>query len=120
MNKDHKETTAMVRDDRGRFIKGYSGNPIGKPRGAVSKLGRLKEDFFGVYNKMGGKNGLFAWAKEHPTEFYTMLYKLLPRTANTDAQVMELSYEERLQLMIAGSIDQKPNRELVEVKDEYK
>jgi len=31
-----------TRDDRGRFVKGISGNPGGKPKGAVSLMARLR------------------------------------------------------------------------------
>ena len=96
MDQDDNKTVPMIRDARGRFVKGHSGNPGGKPQGAVSKLTQLKEDFFTIYDKLGGMEGLLGWAKEHPTEFYTMLYKLMPRTADADAQVAGLSYEARL------------------------
>ena len=93
---DQKESTVPVRDAQGRFVKGFSGNPIGKPQGAVSRLTHLKEDFLTVYDEMGGKDGLIVWAKDHPTEFYTMLFKLLPRPVSSVHEVAEISYEERL------------------------
>jgi hypothetical protein len=40
------------------FQKGQSGNPAGKPRGAVSACTRAKNDFFKAYFKLGGLKNL--------------------------------------------------------------
>jgi hypothetical protein len=36
------ENTGIIRDNQGRFIKGHSGNPDGRPEGAYSLLSILK------------------------------------------------------------------------------
>jgi len=37
-----------------RYQKGESGNPAGKPTGAVSKYVKVRNDFFKAYYKLGG------------------------------------------------------------------
>ena len=91
-----------LRDERGRFLR--SGNPLGKPKGAISKFARLREDFLKAYRKMGGVQGLLSWAREHPSEFYMMIFKMLPKTDfPLDTETATLSYEERLKLVWSGS-----------------
>jgi len=50
-----EEPESPLRDERGRFLR--SGNPMGKPKGAISKYARLREDFFEAYQQMGGVQG---------------------------------------------------------------
>jgi len=89
-----------LRDERGRFLR--SGNLMGKPKGAITKFARLREDFLKVYRQMGGVLGLFAWAKEHPSEFYHLIFKLLPKEIPLPNQSQTISYEERLKLIVHG------------------
>jgi hypothetical protein len=96
-----EEPELPLRDERGRFLR--SGNLMGKPKGAISKFAQLREDFFKAYREMGGVQGLLTWAKEHQTEFYTMIYKLLPKEIPLSDQGTHLSYEERLKLIVHGS-----------------
>ena len=98
-----EEPELPLRDEKGRFLR--SGNPIGKPHGAISKFARLREDFFTAYQQMGGVRGLLTWAKEHQTEFYTMIFKLLPKEIPfSEQRAIDLTYEERLKLLVHGSI----------------
>jgi len=90
-----------LRDERGRFLR--SGNPMGKPKGAISKFTQLREDFFEAYQQMGGVQGLLTWAKEHPSEFYPMIFKLLPKEIPPLDQESLVSYEERLRLFVHES-----------------
>jgi hypothetical protein len=97
-----EEPELPLRDERGRFLR--SGNPLGKPKGAISKFARLREDFLKAYRKMGGVQGLLSWAREHPSEFYMMIFKMLPKTDfPLDTETAPLSYEERLKLVWSGS-----------------
>lgn len=42
------ENTGIIRDEEGRFIKGYSGNPRGRPEGTISLLPLLKRELIKV------------------------------------------------------------------------
>ena len=37
------ENTGVIRDDKGRFPPGVSGNPDGKPKGSISFMSRIKK-----------------------------------------------------------------------------
>jgi len=77
---------------------------MGKPKGAITKFARLREDFFKAYRQMGGVQGLLSWAKDHPSEFYMMIFRMLPKTDSLlDTETATLSYEERLRLVMSGS-----------------
>ena len=97
-----EKAESPLRDERGRFLR--SRNPMGKPKGAITKFARLREEFFRAYRKMGGVQGLLTWAKEHPSEFYMMIFKMLPKTDFLqDTESATLSYEERLKFVVSGS-----------------
>ena len=100
-----EEPESPLRDERGRFLR--SGNPMGKPKGAISKFAQLREDFLKAYQQMGGVQGLLTWAKEHQTEFYMMIFRLLPKDKEipfSDHGRIDLTYEERLKLVAHGSM----------------
>jgi len=71
------------------FVKGQSGNPAGKPVGAVSKVGKAaKEVIAQAAAELGGADRLLAWAKEDPANeraFWATIYpKLIPLTLAGD------------------------------------
>lgn len=69
------------------FEKGKSGNPKGKPRGAVNKLNKaIKLAIQETLNDLqeDPKNNLLAWAKKNPGEFYKLAAKLIPSEAKAD------------------------------------
>ena len=37
------EKTGEIRNDKGQFVKGVSGNPLGKPPGTISIMSKIKE-----------------------------------------------------------------------------
>jgi len=42
-NNDIPENTGIIRDEKGRFPKGVSGNPAGKPVGSLSIIAEIKK-----------------------------------------------------------------------------
>jgi hypothetical protein len=95
---------------RGRpFPKGVSGNPKGKPKGAVCKFTTLKDAFLGAFQNIGGQQAIEDWLNESCTirdkngkvikiafgdrkkEFFKMITPMLPKevtlSGNLDVNV---------------------------------
>ncbi len=65
------------------FVKGQSGNPAGKPKGAVTKsTALLKDAILKAADQAGGKAGLVGYltkqAEANPGPFMALLGKVLP------------------------------------------
>lgn len=75
----------------GKFAKGKSGNPSGRPKGAENKTTKeAKEVIAQAATELGGADRLLAWAKEAPENekaFWSTIYpKLLPLTVAGDKE----------------------------------
>ena len=71
------------------YRKGQSGNPKGKPKGAVCKFTTLKAAFLNVFERMGGENGLLEWvnaSNHNKAAFYQWITKMLPADVNLSGQ----------------------------------
>ena len=67
------------------YRKGQSGNPKGKPKGAVCKFTTLKAAFLNVFERTGGENGLLEWvnaSNHNKAAFYQWITKMLPADVN--------------------------------------
>ena len=67
------------------FKPGESGNPNGKPKGAVNVLTKtVKERVTEVFNELQSDPtaNMLSWAKTEPTEFYKIAAKLIPAEIN--------------------------------------
>lgn len=73
------------------FQKGVSGNPKGKPKGAISGCTKTKNDYFKVYEKMGGYNGFLKFIKENrqlwPEFFFKVLPGLMPKKTELEGKI---------------------------------
>lgn len=69
------------RGNDGRFLRGQSGHPEGRPRGSANKYTNLKDAFIKVFEDLGGTQGLYDWAdesKHNKALFYGWITKMLP------------------------------------------
>lgn len=64
------------------FAKGQSGNPNGRPVGALGKTTRAaKENFALAFDALGGMERMVQWAQSDPDNlktFYTLYARLIP------------------------------------------
>jgi len=52
---------------------------IGRERGVPNRVSAsAKENIVAVFVRMGSTAGMYAWAQEHPVEFYRIYARLLP------------------------------------------
>lgn len=73
------------------FQKGKSGNPAGKPKGAISVCTKAKADYFKVYQKLGGYRAFLKYMQENsqlwPDFFFKVLPSLMPKKNDPEANV---------------------------------
>lgn len=61
------------------FEKGKSGNPAGKPKGALShRTIAAKEAVDEVFQNIGGVPNFTRWAQDNQNDFYKMFAKSIP------------------------------------------
>ncbi len=69
------------------FKKGESGNPDGRPEGAVGQFTSLKDAFLDAFKELGGSQALIDWAKKserNKAQFFGMITKMLPTNMTGD------------------------------------
>jgi hypothetical protein len=102
MDNNKKEEHKIVRDEKGRFMKGFSGCPEGPGR-FVSKyklgVGRVKQAFLDAFEKTGGVEGLIEWIEKSTHNrkyFYDLLLKLLPKDIDIESKNLDVKVIWRL------------------------
>lgn len=86
---DNPENTGPIKDERGRFVPGCSGNPAGKPKGARTKLGEqflaaLQEDF-----EANGIEAIQIVRAERPQDYIKVIASLMPKDLNLNVNNMD-------------------------------
>ena len=86
---DQQKTITLVRDSRGRYVRGVSGNIAGRPRGCLNKatqFAQLKDHVLLIYEALGGLDNFLKWAKRNEDSFFLALLKAVLRSAQIDLQ----------------------------------
>ncbi len=70
------------------YVKGQSGNPNGRPKGALNKTTRAAKDVIAAAaDELGGKDRMVTWAKEDPANerlFWSSIYPKLLATSGSE------------------------------------
>jgi hypothetical protein len=74
------DTSDIIRKN-GKFTKGHSGNPAGRPANIKTKAIQVKVAFMEAFDQLGGVKGLVEWANRNSNRayFYRILAQLLPK-----------------------------------------
>lgn len=88
---------AAVKDARGCWVPGASGNPAGKPKGAISKINRsIKDMILGALEDAGGRDYLARQAEQNPVAFMGLVGRVLPlQLANNGDQPLVIDFRWR-------------------------
>lgn len=109
------------------FKAGQSGNPAGKPKGALSKFNAdVKAMILGALSDVGGREYLARQAEQNPTAFMTLVGKVLPlQLANAEGQKLLVDFRWADQPAIPPTIesvavDTENDKRIDNVSDETK
>ena len=62
---------------KGRFIKGNSGNPLGRPKGSPNKFSKIKQQLLEVWEKGTKKQKLLKYVTKDERTFYLFTKELI-------------------------------------------
>ena len=101
----------IIRDTKGRFMKGSRPNPAGRSVGVRDKANQIKLAFFEAFEKTGGLEGLIEWIKRdrrNRKEFYKAILTILPK----DVDVKGEGFNEETKIIII-----RPGEKIEDKKD---
>jgi len=76
---DNPDRQDVIRDNKGRFIKGSTGNPTGPHVGYKKQATEVKKAIFEAFDKMGGLKTFVEWAIKNKREAYKIIVGALPK-----------------------------------------
>lgn len=89
----------------GLFQEGHTQSK-GRPKGAKNKLSiDIRQEFFEVYDGMGGHDAFQAWAQKHPKYFYQMFARMACNTLEVNLNQQE-DFLESIAVQDAAAISQ--------------
>ncbi|MHC4372175.1 MAG: DUF5681 domain-containing protein [Planctomycetota bacterium] len=96
-NPDDKKG-AMVRNEKGHFVKGYSGNPLGRPKGTRNQITQLREN-----TELALRD--YISSPENARKALKALDQLFSQAADGDIQALKLLLDKVLPNVRAGADD---------------
>jgi len=90
------ENSGPIKDEKGRFVPGTSGNPAGKPKGARTKLGEqflcaLQADF-----EAHGVEAIETVREDRPQDYLKVIASLMPRDLNLNVNNLDDASDDEL------------------------
>lgn len=92
MMSDAPQTQAEGRDEKGRFVKGVSGNPGGAKAGYTQLKTKFRNAVSQAFDALGGAEWFLDWIKKNQRnerEFVKILVSMMPKEIEQDAQLGE-------------------------------
>ena len=75
-----------------------------RPKGSPNKIGAgVKSNVIGVFERIGGREAMAAWAKENLTEFYRLYARLIPSETLTTIDIRDATELTRSELLVIAS-----------------
>jgi hypothetical protein len=118
------------RDQRGLFLQGVSGNPLGRPRGSRNRLGeQFISDLYDEWQKSGADALRRLAQQEDPTDYVRVVASVLPKQLDASLSIIdaELVHEQRTfmeayrrlrEIVVGANPDDTPLIEAQNGKDE--
>lgn len=84
-----------------KFIKGQSGNPKGRARGAANKTTRAFREAVSLVFDQLGEAHLLAWARKNPGAFYGIAARLVPPGTPVNLGALDGTFSDQAKTVIA-------------------
>ena len=83
------EQRSGLRNEKGQFLQGFTGNPAGRPRGSRNKLGEAFLETLAADFDAHGAEAIAECRLTNPTAYIRIVASLLPEKLETTAPVVE-------------------------------